>query len=87
MKLHELAYACPLYAAFTDFDKSIIEFRRVASPALDLGNAAHRKALLKWLNSWGCRQFAKDYHPMASRALMEQEPYTNRRGAFGIDRT
>ena len=71
MKLHELAYACPLYAAFTDFDKSIIEFRRVASPALDLGNAAHRKALLKWLNSWGCMSLAKHSHSMASNALLK----------------
>jgi hypothetical protein len=86
MRFRELAYTCPLYAAFTDFDKSIIEFRSVASPALDLGNAAHRKALLKWLNSWGCRQFAKDHHPMASRARMEHEPYTNRQSAFGIDK-
>ena len=85
MRLHELACACPLYAAFTDFDKSIMEFRSVASPALDLGNAAHRKALLKWLNSWGCMHLAKHYHSMAPRALMEQEPYTNRQGAFGID--
>ena len=71
MKLHELAYACPLYAAFTDFDKSIIEFRRVASPALDLGNAEHRKALLKWLNSWGCMTLAKHSHSMASNALLK----------------
>jgi hypothetical protein len=63
-----------------------MEFRSVASPALDLGNVAHRKALLKRLNSWGCRQFAKDHHPMAPRALMEQEPYINRQGAFGIDK-
>lgn len=71
MRLHELAYACPLYAAFTHFDKSIMEFRSVASPALDLGNAAHRKALLKWLNSWGCMHLAKHYHSMASNALLK----------------
>ncbi len=70
MRLYELAYACRLYAALGDFDSSFIEFREAVKPALDLRNHAHRKALLVWLNSWGCRQFAKDYHSMASKALV-----------------
>lgn len=71
MRLYELAYACRLYATVTDFDSSIKEFRHATNPALDIANPKHRKALLVWLNSWGCRQFAKDYHSMASKALME----------------
>lgn len=71
MKLYELAYACRLYGVLGGFDSSLVEFRRVTSPALDLRDQRHRKALLVWLNSWGCRQFAKDYHEMASRALVE----------------
>lgn len=47
-----------------------MKFRSVASPALDLGNAVHRKALLEWLNSWGCMSLAKHWHPMASNALL-----------------
>jgi hypothetical protein len=69
MKLFELAYACPLYAAFTDFDKSINRFRAETRPALDLGQPTHRKALLVWLNSWGCMHLATRYHSMASNAL------------------
>ena len=71
MRLHELAYACSLYAAFTGFDRSVMVFRSVASPALDLGNAVHRKALLEWLNSWGCMSLAKHSHSMASNALLK----------------
>lgn len=69
MRLYELAYACRLYASSADFDSALEEFRRATSPAMDLGNSAHRKALLVWLNRWGCRQFAIEYHPMASREL------------------
>ena len=70
MKLYELAYACPLYAAFTDFDKSINRFRDETRPALDLGKPAHRKALLVWLNSWGIMQLSRRHHPMASKVLL-----------------
>ena len=69
VRLHELAYACRLYAAFTDFDRSITEFRSVVGSALDLGIEMHRHALLRWLNSWGCRQFEKEDHPLASDEL------------------
>lgn len=70
MKLYELAYACRLYAVLAGFDSSLQEFRRITSPSLDLWNPVHRKALLVWLNSWGCRQFAKEYHSMASKELL-----------------
>lgn len=71
MRLHELAYACRLYAALGDFDSSFLELRKAVKPALDLTNHAHRKALFVWLNSWGCRQFAKSYHSMAGKRLVE----------------
>ena len=69
MKLYELAFACWVYPAFGDFDKSLSEFRRKVGPDLDPFNAAHREALFVWLNAWGCRQFAKDYYAMAGRSL------------------
>ncbi len=71
IRLYGLAYACRLYGTFTEFDSSIKEFRRETAQTVDLENQAHRKALLVWLNSWGCRQFAKEYHRMASEALLE----------------
>jgi len=69
MRLYELAYSCRLYAAFTDFDSSIKKFRETTSRGLDLNDPNHRLALLKWLNSWGCRQFAKSFHTTASKNL------------------
>jgi hypothetical protein len=71
MRLHELAYACRLYRAFTDYDSSLDDFRRATGEVLDLANGAHRKALLVWLNSWGCRQFSVGHHTMASDALKD----------------
>jgi len=71
MRLHELAYACSLYDAFTDFDKSINKFRDTVSPAFDLSKPVHRKALLVWLNSWGIRHLSRRDHPMASKGLLE----------------
>ena len=71
MRLHELAYACSLYDAFTDFDKSINKFRDTVSPAFDLSKPVHRKALLVWLNSWGIRHLSRRDHPMASKGLLK----------------
>ena len=69
MNLYELAYACYLYGHFTNFDISYDRFLRATAPSFDMQSGAHRKALLKWLNSWGCRQFAKDFHAQASENL------------------
>ena len=41
------------------------------SPALNLDNPSHRLALLEWLNSWGCRQFAKNFHNTASENVQQ----------------
>ncbi len=71
MRLYELAYACRLYAGMSDWDSALAEFRRATSPRFDLVDATHRKALLRWLNSWGCRQFAVRYHDMASHELLD----------------
>lgn len=69
MRLFELAYATRFYAEFTDYDDSLGEFREATKPGVDLDSTPHRKALLVWLNSWGCRQFAVEFHGLASRAL------------------
>jgi hypothetical protein len=70
MKLFELACSCRLYANFTDYDESL-EQLRTGCPELDPLNSGHRAALLVWLNAWGCRQFAKEYHHMASASLAD----------------
>jgi hypothetical protein len=69
MKLAELAFACYIYGTMTDYDSSYLNFLKETSPQLDLGKEQHLKALLNWLNDWGCRQFAVDYHNLASEAI------------------
>jgi hypothetical protein len=59
MKLKQLKIACYLYNNFTDYDSSYLELRK------DIGSSAainpdNCKALMKWLRSWGCRQFVKE---------------------------
>jgi hypothetical protein len=62
MKLFELAYCCRLYGHFSGFDVSLNRFRERTAPALDPDLKEHRAFLFEWLNSWGCRQFAKGHH-------------------------
>jgi hypothetical protein len=69
MRLAELAFACYIYDRMTDYDSSYNRFRRETNPQLDLNNKQHRIALIKCLNSWGCRQFARDYHDLASEEI------------------
>ena len=70
MKLSQLAFACYLYRAFTDFDKSFIDFLKATNYSVDLTISEHRNKLLIWLNSWGCRQFAVEYHNLASKEIL-----------------
>jgi hypothetical protein len=70
MKLSNLAFACYLYGSFTDYDKSYTDFLRATNYSPDLTDADHRKVLLIWLNSWGCRQFALEYHDHASHEIL-----------------
>jgi hypothetical protein len=69
MNLAELAFACYIYTRMTDYDSSYCRFLDKVSPQLDLKQEQHRMELLKWLNDWGCRQFALQYHPLASREI------------------
>lgn len=66
MKFFELAYTCRLYGEFTDFDADYSRFLDKTKPAFDIFDHQHCKALFKWLNSWGCRQFAREFHSQAS---------------------
>ena len=66
MRLSELAFACYIYGRISDYDSSYHDFLKAANHAPDLRLESHRIELLKWLNKWGCRQFAKEYHRLAS---------------------
>ena len=69
--LSDLAFACHVYGGMSDYDSSYIRFMKATRGAPDLGNAAHREAMLDWLNKWGCRQFKTEYHDQASSAILE----------------
>lgn len=70
MRLSELAFACFLYAQFTDYDDSYLSFLKATNYRPDFVNPEHRRALLIWLNQWGCRQFAIEYHELASSEVL-----------------
>ena len=70
MELSELAFACLLYARFTNYDDSYSSFLQSTSHHPDLVDPEHRRALLIWLNQWGCRQFASEYHDLASSEIL-----------------
>jgi hypothetical protein len=54
-----------------DYDSSYESFKKVTQPELDFHSNDHLTALLKWLNAWGCRQFATSYHEDAKKKLSE----------------
>jgi hypothetical protein len=71
MKLGELAFACHVFGLMSDYDSSYKQFLDSTHPIIDLRSDVHLKALLKWLNAWGCRQFAIEYHTLASNEIKE----------------
>lgn len=70
MRLSELAFACFLYAKFSNFDDSYLSFLKATNHQPDFINPGHRKALLTWLNQLGCRQFTAEHHELASSEIL-----------------
>lgn len=69
MNLSELAFACFCYGSRTDNDRAYLQFLQTTNRNPDLNNQEHRYALIRWLNQWGCRQFAINYHHLAQEEL------------------
>ena len=69
MRLFELAYACRIYGGLTKFDVGYLDFVDKTGGSLNFRDSAQMKALLVWLNSWGCRQFALAYHRQATESI------------------
>jgi hypothetical protein len=67
--LCELAFEC--YVFSRGYDEAYAQLLEDTKPRLDLDSGKHRLALLKWLNKWGCRQFAKDQHSDASAEIKD----------------
>ncbi|WP_405941980.1 MmcQ/YjbR family DNA-binding protein [Streptomyces sp. NBC_00207] len=53
--LAELRASAEVFNGFAGVDRSWLALREETAPGLDLSVAAHRAALHRWLNSWGCR--------------------------------
>ncbi|MFD7784449.1 MmcQ/YjbR family DNA-binding protein [Streptomyces nojiriensis] len=53
--LAELRSSAEVFNGFAGVDRSWQALREETGGALDLSLAAHRSALHRWLNSWGCR--------------------------------
>src|SRR3989337_671708 len=70
MKLYELAYICSIYERLTQPHTAHLAFLETTAGDLDFHDPSHMSVLLKWLNSWGCRQFAIDYHHLAAESIL-----------------
>jgi hypothetical protein len=70
MRLFQLAFVCRTYGELTQFDAGYLDFLNKTGGELDFWSPTHMKALLVWLNSWGCRQFAVDYHNQAAESIL-----------------
>jgi hypothetical protein len=70
MKISDIAVTSYGYVNFTEYADSYNSFQDKVGGSCDLTRADHRKALLDWLNQWGCRQFSRDYRRVASKQIL-----------------
>ncbi|MET9606357.1 MmcQ/YjbR family DNA-binding protein [Streptomyces sp. NPDC006512] len=62
--LARLREAAGVFGAFPGVDRSWLALVADTAPGLDLSDAAHRSALHRWLNTWGCRiRYPRDGEP------------------------
>ena len=69
MNIYELTFTSYVYSSLEDFDKAYKKFIDFTNNEADINLQSHRQALIKWLNYWGCRNFYKKYHDLASKEL------------------
>jgi len=68
--LCKMALASFMYDSLTSYNKSLRRLDEATGRSIDLSNVEHRKALIKWLNDWGCRHLSKKYHEVASDNIL-----------------
>ena len=69
MNIYELTFTSYVYSSLENFDKAYKKFIDFTNNEADINLQSHRQALIKWLNYWGCRNFYKKYHDLASKEL------------------
>ncbi len=67
MDLSQLAFACKIYRRFAD-DETVAAIKVKVDADPSLGRHETALAVLKWLNSWGCRLCEADF-PLAADEL------------------
>ena len=70
LTLFALAHACWLYKKLTDNALKRLH-RDIGGETLNLELAEHRQAIIEFLNAWRCRQFATEYHDLASEEMKQ----------------
>ena len=70
VRISELAVACFVFAILDGYDGKYLEFLQATSPVPNLLEPEDRKALLKWLRAWGCRQFTPSQDDTASSEIL-----------------
>jgi len=75
MRLNELSSACERYTILGEtFDNATRDFLKSTRPTFEISDPDHGRALMIWLNKWGCRQFARVDHFSALTQLDEGAP-------------
>jgi hypothetical protein len=69
MRLADLEWSCRRFGELVGVDTASEQLRTTTGGTIDLRDETHAKALLVWLNRWGCRQFAIAHHGDAARML------------------
>lgn len=69
MRLLHLRIACYLYNQFTNYDSSYLELQN-KYPTLELNKTEHVESLIKWLRSWGCRQFKSNNENISINSIV-----------------
>ena len=70
MNLYELSFTSYVYSNLTKFDVTYLNLLKKINYDIDLLNLSHRGYLLKWLNDWGCRNFYRECHELASNEIL-----------------
>jgi hypothetical protein len=69
--LSKLAVAGIMFNSLTPYNDSLAVLRSSTGDNLNLTNSEHCKALMKWLNAWGCRHLSEDQHAVATRSILD----------------
>lgn len=71
IEIYGLAFTSYVYKGITGYDETYKKLIGNTKGIVDLNNPQHREFIIKWLNSWGCRQFAVKYHSTASESILK----------------